>query len=203
MLHKLIADDREVFIVRRRRVYNDKVNAMEGESADGEAVHSCESPRDCFSAYATDGGLALQLETKPLSKIGRHNAAGAGIEEKVDRRAPVDAGFQIEHIEERHLNDTMGSRRELHSRGRKLRPEESRSGGQEERRQDADGLEPDMSRGDSASPYSVRRSRRPQARLETSYTRTGRPRRHLRSSSGSRSASEGLVLLCNKLDTLS
>src|SRR5207244_10024310 len=39
--------------------------------------------------------------------------------------------------------------------------------------------EGNMSRGDRASPYSVRRSRRPQARLETSCTRTGRPRRHL------------------------
>jgi hypothetical protein len=36
-----------------------------------------------------------------------------------------------------------------------------------------------MSRGDSPRPGSVRRSRRPQARLETSCTRTGRPRRHL------------------------
>src|SRR5215831_1056190 len=31
----------------------------------------------------------------------------------------------------------------------------------------------------SASLRSVRRSRRPQARLETSYTRSGRPQRHL------------------------
>ena len=37
--------------------------------------------------------------------------------------------------------------------------------------------------GDSASPCSVRRSRRPQARLETSCTRTGRPRRCLRPNS--------------------
>jgi hypothetical protein len=36
-----------------------------------------------------------------------------------------------------------------------------------------------MNRGDNARPCSVRRSRRPQARLETSCTRTGRPRRHL------------------------
>src|SRR5438034_11554318 len=36
-----------------------------------------------------------------------------------------------------------------------------------------------MSRRDSASTCSVRRSRRPQTRLETSCTRTGRPRRHL------------------------
>jgi hypothetical protein len=43
-----------------------------------------------------------------------------------------------------------------------------------------------MNRGDSASPYSVRRSRRPQARLETSCTRTGRPRRHLRPSLAAR-----------------
>ena len=35
-----------------------------------------------------------------------------------------------------------------------------------------------MNGGDSASPRSVRRSRRPQTRLETSCTRTGRPRRH-------------------------
>src|SRR6266568_6823166 len=37
-----------------------------------------------------------------------------------------------------------------------------------------------MNRNDSASSGSVRRSRRPQTRLETSCTRTGRPRRHLR-----------------------
>ena len=37
-----------------------------------------------------------------------------------------------------------------------------------------------MSRRDSASTCSVRRTRRPQTRLETSCTRTGRPRRHLR-----------------------
>jgi integrase len=36
-----------------------------------------------------------------------------------------------------------------------------------------------MNRRDSASSCSVRRSRRPQTRLETSCTRTGRPRRHL------------------------
>jgi ribosomal protein S14 len=40
--------------------------------------------------------------------------------------------------------------------------------------------EGNMNRGDSASPYSVRRSRRPQTRLETSCTRTGRPRECLR-----------------------
>src|ERR1019366_942472 len=39
--------------------------------------------------------------------------------------------------------------------------------------------EGNMNRGDSASSRSVRRSRRPQARLETSCTRTGRPRRRL------------------------
>src|SRR5260370_20778394 len=36
-----------------------------------------------------------------------------------------------------------------------------------------------MSRSASASSWSVRRSRRPQTRLEASCTRTGRPRRHL------------------------
>src|SRR6266849_3179469 len=40
--------------------------------------------------------------------------------------------------------------------------------------------EGNMNRRDSASSCSVRRSRRPQTRLETSCTRTGRPRRHLR-----------------------
>src|SRR6266567_5568295 len=48
---------------------------------------------------------------------------------------------------------------------------------------DADALamaEGNMNRRDSASSCSVRRSRRPQAHLETSSTRTGRPRRHLR-----------------------
>src|SRR5207245_5276539 len=49
-----------------------------------------------------------------------------------------------------------------------------------------------MSRGDSASPGSVRRSRRPQARLETSCTRTGRPRGCLRRKFGRRTAGEGL-----------
>src|SRR5438445_11235166 len=42
--------------------------------------------------------------------------------------------------------------------------------------------EGNMNGGTSASPYSVRRSRRPQARLETSCTRTGRPRGCLRRS---------------------
>src|ERR1700732_1601403 len=40
--------------------------------------------------------------------------------------------------------------------------------------------EGNMNRRASASSCSVRRSRRPQTRLETSCTRTGRPRRHLR-----------------------
>src|SRR6266571_7304219 len=40
--------------------------------------------------------------------------------------------------------------------------------------------EGNMSGNVSASSCSVRRSRRPQTRLETSCTRTGRPRRHLR-----------------------
>src|SRR5258705_13897079 len=48
-----------------------------------------------------------------------------------------------------------------------------------------------MSRRDSASTCPVRRSRRPQTRLETSCTRTGRPRRHLRSNTDGRSAGEG------------
>src|SRR5260370_41295731 len=48
---------------------------------------------------------------------------------------------------------------------------------------DADALdmaEGNMSRNDSASSCFVRRSRRPQTRLETSCTSSGRPRRHLR-----------------------
>src|ERR1700738_1572584 len=49
-----------------------------------------------------------------------------------------------------------------------------------------------MNRRDSASSCSVRRSRRPQTRLETSCTRTGRPRRHLRLNQVGRSAGEGL-----------
>src|ERR1700732_1750704 len=40
--------------------------------------------------------------------------------------------------------------------------------------------EGNMNRRDSASSCSVRRSRRPQTRLEASCTRTGRPRKHLR-----------------------
>src|SRR6267142_6302981 len=48
-----------------------------------------------------------------------------------------------------------------------------------------------MSRRDSASTCPVRRSRRPQTRLETSCTRTGRPRRHLRSNTDGRSAGAG------------
>src|SRR5208337_3848452 len=46
---------------------------------------------------------------------------------------------------------------------------------------DADALRPaegNMTLGDNASPGPVLRSRRPQTRLETSCTRTGRPRRH-------------------------
>ena len=49
-----------------------------------------------------------------------------------------------------------------------------------------------MNRRDNASPCLVRRSRRPQTRLETSCTRTGRPRRHLRLNQVGRSAGEGL-----------
>jgi|SRR5579864_84676 len=48
-----------------------------------------------------------------------------------------------------------------------------------------------MGRDDSASSCSVRRSRRPQTRLETSYTRTGRPRRRLLPDFGGRTAGEG------------
>ena len=48
-----------------------------------------------------------------------------------------------------------------------------------------------MNRGDSASPYSVRRSRRPQTRLETSCTRTGRTSRTPAVKPGSRPAGEG------------
>jgi len=49
-----------------------------------------------------------------------------------------------------------------------------------------------MNRRDNASSCLVRRSRRPQTRLETSCTRTGRPRRHLRLNQVGRSAGEGL-----------
>ena len=41
------------------------------------------------------------------------------------------------------------------------------------------GAEGNMPRGDSASPWTVLRNLRPQTRLETSCTRTGRPRGHL------------------------
>ena len=51
--------------------------------------------------------------------------------------------------------------------------------------------EGNMNRGDSASPYSVRRSRRPQTRLETSCTRTGRTSRTPAVKPGSRPAGEG------------
>ena len=46
---------------------------------------------------------------------------------------------------------------------------------------DADAVRPaegNMHRGASASPWAVLRSRRPQTRLDTFCTRTGRPRRH-------------------------
>jgi len=46
---------------------------------------------------------------------------------------------------------------------------------------DADAIRPaegNMVRGASASPWAVLRSRRPQTRLDTSCTRTGRPGRH-------------------------
>ena len=49
--------------------------------------------------------------------------------------------------------------------------------------QDADALrvaEGNMTLGDSASPWAVLRSRRPQTRLDTFCTRTGRPRGRLR-----------------------
>src|SRR3989454_4554496 len=48
-----------------------------------------------------------------------------------------------------------------------------------------------MTGGGSASPWSVLRSRRPQTRLETSCTRTGRPRRRLLEHEDSRPAGEG------------
>jgi hypothetical protein len=41
------------------------------------------------------------------------------------------------------------------------------------------GAEGNMARDDSASPWTVLRNLRPQTRLETSCTRTGRPRGHL------------------------
>src|SRR6266704_665983 len=49
-----------------------------------------------------------------------------------------------------------------------------------------------MDRSASASSCSVRRSRRPQARLETSCTRTGRPRRFRWRQESHRTAGEGL-----------
>src|ERR1700724_3649583 len=52
--------------------------------------------------------------------------------------------------------------------------------------------EGNMNRRDSASTCSVGRSRRPQTRLETSCTRTGRPRRHLRLNQVGRSAGGSL-----------
>src|SRR6202162_1834680 len=48
-----------------------------------------------------------------------------------------------------------------------------------------------MNRRASASTCSVRRSRRPQTRLETSCTRTGRPRKTPTAQPGRRSAGEG------------
>jgi len=55
-----------------------------------------------------------------------------------------------------------------------------------------------MNGGDSASLYSVRRSRRPQTRLETSSTRTGRPRRYLRlnQAAGRRAKAQATRLAC-------
>ena len=51
--------------------------------------------------------------------------------------------------------------------------------------------EGNMNRSDSASSCSVRRSRRPQTRLEASCTRTGRPRETPAAKPGSRTAGEG------------
>src|ERR1019366_3698239 len=58
--------------------------------------------------------------------------------------------------------------------------------------------EGNMNRGDSASSCSVRRSRRPQTRLETSCTRTGRPRRCLlpRLVTGRRAKAQATRLAC-------
>src|SRR6202049_516998 len=69
---------------------------------------------------------------------------------------------------------------------------------------DADAVkcaEGNMNKGASASPYSVRRSRRPQTRLETSCTRTGRPRRHLRPSraAGRRAKAQAVRPACTSL----
>jgi len=63
-----------------------------------------------------------------------------------------------------------------------------------------------MNRRDSASSCSVRRSRRPQARLETSCTRTGRPRGRLRPDWSRRTAGEGLghtarMYVCEESDS--
>jgi hypothetical protein len=52
--------------------------------------------------------------------------------------------------------------------------------------------EGNMNGSDSASSCSVRRSRRPQARLDTLHTRTGRPRRFLWPTLSDRTAGEGL-----------
>src|SRR5665811_1589575 len=49
-----------------------------------------------------------------------------------------------------------------------------------------------MSRDDNASPCSVRRSRRPQARLEASYTRTGETSEMPAAKVSRRTAGEGL-----------
>src|SRR6266436_8438401 len=58
--------------------------------------------------------------------------------------------------------------------------------------------EGNMNRRDSASSCSVRRSRRPQTRLETSCTRTGRPRRCLRrkSTAGRREKAQAVRPAC-------
>ena len=63
-----------------------------------------------------------------------------------------------------------------------------------------------MNRRDSASSCSVRRSRRPQARLETSCTRTGRPRGRLQQVWSRRTAGEGLghtarMYVCEESDS--
>src|SRR5258708_40161447 len=66
--------------------------------------------------------------------------------------------------------------------------------------------EGNMNRRDSASSCSVRRSRRPQARLETSCTRTGRPRGRLQQVWSRRTAGEGLghtarMYVCEESDS--
>jgi len=117
-----------------------------------------------------EGPASVAVVTSPLrcAGINRH---GAGDERALRERSNDPLGLEsCAEYREAHSEAWTEDRRGGYPAPKRCNP-------------DADALvmaEGNMSRSDSASSCSVRRSRRPQTRLETSCTRTGRPRRHLR-----------------------